>query len=60
MSQVSRKKTKIKVKKEFYWLMNKSNFGYDCKNNIDNCNFKDIFNDINEIAYIEKYSSHFG
>ena len=52
MNQVSRQKAKIKIEKDFYKLMNNSNFGYDCNNNIDNCKFKPIFDDIEEIAYI--------
>ena len=59
MNQISRQKAKIKVEKDFYKLMSNSNFGYDCRNNIDNCNFKLIFDDIEEMAYIQKYSSLF-
>ena len=57
MNQVSRHKAKTKVEKDFYKLMNNSNFGYDCQNNIDNCSFKPIFDDIEEISYIQKYGS---
>ena len=59
MNQVSRQKTKTKLEKIFYKLMNNSNFGYDCRSNIDNCKFKPIFDDIEEIAYFQKYSSIF-
>ena len=57
MSQVSRQKAKTKVEKYFYKLMNNSNFGYDCRNNTDNCSFKPIFDEIEEISYIQKYTS---
>ena len=40
MNQVSRQKATSKVKKDFYKLMNNSDFGNNCRNNIDNCNFK--------------------
>ena len=39
--------------------MNNSNFGYHFRNNVDNCNFKPMFDDIDEMSYIEKYSSLF-
>ena len=59
MNQVSRQKAKAKIEKDFYKLMNNSNFGYDCRNNIDNCKFKPMFDDVEEIANIQKYSSLF-
>ena len=39
--------------------MNNSNFGYDCRNNIDNCQFVPIFDDYREIAYINRYHNVF-
>ena len=59
MNQVSRQKAKTKAEKDFYKFMNNSNLGYNCRNNIDNCKFKPIFDDVEEIAYIQKYSSLF-
>ena len=35
--------------------MNNSNFGYDCRNNIDNCKFIPIFDKYNEITFINRY-----
>ena len=32
-----------------------NNFGYDCRNNLDNCKFEPICDKINEISYIRKY-----
>ena len=29
--------------------MNNSNFGYDCRNNMDNCDFVPIFDEIGEV-----------
>ena len=57
MNQVSRQKAKTKVEKEFYKLMNNSNFGNDCCNNIDNCSFKTIYDNTEENPYIQKYAS---
>ena len=57
MNQVSRQKATTKVEKDFYKLMNNSNFGNDCRNDIENCNFKPIYDNIEEISYIQKYAS---
>ena len=45
MNQKSRQKSNNSVEKDFYKLMNNSNFGYDCRNNLDNCKFVPIFDD---------------
>ena len=39
MNHVSRQNAKTSVEKDFFKLMNNSNFGYDCRNNIDSCFF---------------------
>ena len=39
--------------------MNNSNFGYDCRNNLDNCKFVPIFDELKEITYIKKYYNFF-
>ena len=36
--------------------MNSSNFGYDCRNLIDNCQFVPIFDEYREISYINRYN----
>ena len=59
MNQRSRQKAKTSVEKDFYKLMNNSNFGADCRKNIDNCNFTPIFDEINEIQSLRKYYSLF-
>ena len=38
MNQNARKIAKTKVEEDFYKLLNNSNFGNDCRNNIGNCN----------------------
>ena len=43
MNQKSREKSSNSVEKDFHKLMNNSNFGYDCRNNLDNCKFVPIF-----------------
>ena len=37
--------------------MNNANFGSDCRNNADNCDFVPIFDEINEIYSLQKYYS---
>ena len=49
--------TKTKVEKDFYKLLNNSNFGNDCRNNIANCKLELMFDGLDEIAYIKKYAN---
>ena len=39
--------------------MNNSNFGYNCRNNADNCFFNPIFDDKEELSYAKKYQNIF-
>ena len=59
MNQTSRQQSKNNVEKDFYKLMNNSNFGYDCRNNLDNCKFVLIFDECKEITYINRYHNIF-
>ena len=45
------------MEKNFYKLMNNANFGYDCRNNFDNCSFTPVIHEIEEMAYVRKYQS---
>ena len=54
MNQKSRQNAKNSVEEGFYKLMNNSNFGYDCRNNLDNCKFVPIFDELKEITYNKK------
>ena len=46
MNQKSRQTASIKVEKDFYKLLNNSNFGIDCRNSIDNCSFELIYDGV--------------
>ena len=47
------------VEKDFYKLMNNSNFDYDCRNNVDNYFFQPIYNKIKELSYAKYYQNVF-
>ena len=59
MNQKSRHLSKNNIEKDFYKSMNNSNFGYDCRNNLGNCEFVSIFDELKEIAYIKRYFNIF-
>ena len=57
MNQKSRQKATSSVKKVFYKLLNNSNFGTDCRNNIYNCILEPLFDDFEEISYTKKFTT---
>ena len=59
MNQKSRQESKNDIEKDFYKIMNNSNFGYDCRNNLDNCKFVRIFDELKELTYVERYHNIF-
>ena len=59
MNQNVRKTAKTKVEKDFYKLLNNSNFGNDCRNNIGNCKLELIYDGIEKLSYIKKYADIF-
>ena len=59
MNQKSRQLSKNNVEKDFYKLWNNSNFGYDCRNNLDNCKFVPIFDEFREVTYVNRYHNVF-
>ena len=40
-------------------MINYSNFGYDCRNNLDNCKFVPIFDAYKELTCIHRYHNIF-
>ena len=57
MNQKARQESKNSIESNFCKLLNNANFGYDCRNNLDNCTFEPINDEIGEINYIRKYHS---
>lgn len=47
------------VEKSSYKLLNNSNFGNDCRNNINNCILEPLYDDLNETSYIKKFTTIF-
>ena len=59
MNQCSRQNAKNCIEKDFYKLMNDSNFGYDCHNSLDSCQLLPIFDELQEITYLKRYYNYF-
>ena len=57
MNQNARKTAKTKVEKDCYKLLNYSKFGNDCRNNVGNCKLELMFNDLDEISYLKKFTN---
>ena len=58
MNQKARQEASDKVESDFCKLLNNSNFGYECRNNLDNLNFEPINDELNELNFIKKYHSN--
>ena len=54
MYQKSKQKARTNVQKDFYNLLNSSNFGIDCRSNIDSRTLEPIYDELGEIAFIKK------
>ena len=59
MNQNARKTAKAKVEEDFYKLLNNSNFGNDCRNNIGNRKLDLLYDGLDEIFYIKKFTNIF-
>ena len=59
MNQDARKAAETKVEKDFYKLLNNSNFGYDCRKNTDNSNLELLYDGAEEVKFIKKYTDIF-
>ena len=59
MNQKSRQNAKNSIEKDLFKLSNNANFRYDCRNNLDNCGFIPIFDEMNGITYLKRYYNYF-
>ena len=59
MNQNARKTASSKVEKDFYKLLNNSNFGNDCRNNVGNCSLILLYDGPEELKYIKKLTNIF-
>ena len=59
MNQKSRQKATSSVERDFFKLLSNSNFGIDCRNNIDNCILEPLYNSFTKISYIKKFTTLF-
>ena len=50
MNQKWRQQSKNNAEKDFYRLMGNSNFGYDCRNNLNNCKFVPKFDEYKQLT----------
>ena len=57
MNQKSRESVSSKVEKDFYKLLNNSNFGIDCQKNIGNCYVEPVDDDFSEISFIKEQTN---
>ena len=55
MNWKSRQKATTDVRKDFYKLLNNSNFGKHCRSNIDNQTLELISDKLSEISFLKKY-----
>ena len=59
MNQTSRQNAKNSIEKDLFKLMNNANVGYDCGNNLDNCQFVPIFHKLKQVTYLKRYYKYF-
>ena len=55
MYQKARQEAKNNIESDFCKLLNNANFGFDCRNNLDNCMFEPISDEIRELSFIRRY-----
>ena len=55
MNQKARQAATSSVEKDFYKLLNNSNFDIHCRNNIDNCYLEPVYDDFSEISYLKNF-----
>ena len=59
MNLVTCQNAQTDVEKDFHKLMNNAKFGYDCRNNADNCYFSPVYDEIDELSFAKRYQNIF-
>ena len=59
MNQKARQNGTSPIECDFYKLLNYSNFGISCRNNIDNWKLEPIQDKVGEISYVKKFNTIF-
>ena len=59
MNQKFRQTALTSIERDFCKLLDNTNFGIDCCNNIDNCILEPLYDDLDEIPYIKKLTTIF-
>ena len=54
INQKSRQNAKNSIEKDYFKLLNSANFGCDCRNNLENCRFIPIFDEMNDYEIIKR------
>ena len=59
MNQKFRQTALTSVERDFCKLLNNTNFAIDCRNNVGNCILKPLYDDLDEISCIKKFTTIF-
>ena len=54
MNQKGRQEAKNSIESNFCKLLNNANFGFDCRNNLDNCIFEPVNDEVRELSFIRR------
>ena len=55
MNQKARQEAKNSIESDFCKLLNNANFGFYCRNNVDNSIFEPVNDEVQELSFIRKY-----
>ena len=55
MNQKAWQEDKNSIESDFCKLLNNANFGFDCRNNLDNCVLEPVNDEVQELSFVRKY-----